>query len=151
MKNAVEPVPVSDRSITLVFKYSQTTLFLTIEPNAVTVDELKARILSVLAESAQPIDPQLNQPFSEARPQKVEIYVAETRNTDTTEPMQYTRLQDTNKRGKSEKSRDTSARLDTFGLQDGQVLYLGFPGEPHVQIPSFEDEVIEGGENVPDL
>ncbi|WFD42868.1 hypothetical protein MPSI1_001518 [Malassezia psittaci] len=144
--SGAEPVPISDGSITLLLKYSQTTLFLTIAPSSMSVKQLKARILAVLAESHQPDDPELNIPFADAQPEHVEIYVANTDAQQESDTLQYTRLQDTKQLSKSAWAKDESPKLDAFALQDGVTLYLGFSGEPKVQIPSLDDEVMEAEE-----
>ncbi|WFD03028.1 hypothetical protein MOBT1_001717 [Malassezia obtusa] len=136
------PVPVSDASTTLLLKFSKTTLFLTVVPSTTSVRELKARALAALAESAQPDDAQLGRPFAEARPEDVQVYVGHTGDGDDA-PMRYTPLEETKTLGKTAYADDESARLDALALDDGQVLYLGFPGEPHVQLPSLEDEMVE--------
>lgn len=137
------PVPVSDASTTLLLKYSKTTLFLTVVLSTTSVRELKARALAALAASAQPDDDHIGRPFADVSPDDVEVYVGTPGDTDTA-PMQFTPLQASKPLGKTAYAQDESARLDALALDDGAVLYLGFPGEPHVQLPSLDDEVVEG-------
>ncbi|WFC98780.1 hypothetical protein MYAM1_001512 [Malassezia yamatoensis] len=112
-----------------------------------SVNQLKARILAVLAESHQPLDPELNVPFAEAQPDQVEIYVGNADAEQESDTLQYTRLQDTKQLSKSAWAKDQSPKLDALALQDGLPLYLGFPGEPKVQIPSLDDQMMDGEEN----
>ncbi|WFD45415.1 hypothetical protein GLX27_000035 [Malassezia furfur] len=137
------PVPVSDASTTLLLKYSKTTLFLTVVLSTTSVRELKARALAALAASAQPDDDHVGRPFADVSPDDVEVYVGTPGDTDAA-PMQFTPLQASKPLGKTAYAQDESARLDALALDDGAVLYLGFPGEPHVQLPSLDDEVVEG-------
>ena len=137
------PVPVSDASTTLLLKYSKTTLFLTVVLSTTSVRELKARALAALAASAQPDDDHIGRPFADVSPDDVEVYVGTPGDTDTA-PMQFTPLQASKPLGKTAYAQDESARLDALAFDDGAVLYLGFPGEPHVQLTSLDDAVVEG-------
>lgn len=133
------PVPVSDASTTLLLKFSKTTLFLTVVLSTTSVTQLKERALAVLVESGQPQDAHLPRPFGETRAEDVQVYVGETSDDAT----RYIPLQDTRTVAPGMQTEDGSPHLDAFELQDGQVLYLGFPGTPHVQLPSFDDEEVE--------
>ena len=63
-----------DNEVTVIFKFSTTALYTQIVPTDVSVRELKAHLLRVLASTKQPEDQVLHRPFEEATPDDVELY-----------------------------------------------------------------------------
>lgn len=108
---------------TLVVKFSKTSVYLPISWTE-SLDAFKRHTLLALAESGQPDDAFLGRPFAEAAPADVEVYRV-LQAADEAE-VTYQPLIESKTLPTSAYAPDKTPRLDALGLEDGQVLYLGF-------------------------
>lgn len=125
-----------DNELTIIFKFSTTALYAQIVPTDVSVRELKAHLLQVLASTKQPEDKVLNRPFEEATPDDVELY---HKQGDT-----YTLFASAST--STHRASDGTPMCSSCQLKDNTVIYVGFrapnqdaPGEPVVREPSLDD------------
>ena len=125
-----------DNEVTVIFKFSTTALYTQIVPTDVSVRELKAHLLRVLASTKQPEDQVLHRPFEEATPDDVELY---HKQGDT-----YTLFASASTA--THRASDGTPLCSSCQLEDNTVLYVGFrapnqdtPGEPVVREPSLDD------------
>lgn len=125
-----------DNEVTVIFKFSTTALYAQIVPTEVSVRELKAHLLHVLASTKQPEDQVLHRPFEEATPDDVELY---HKKDDT-----YTLVASASTA--THRASDGTPLCSSCQLEDNTVLYVGFrapnqdtPGEPVVREPSLDD------------
>lgn len=125
-----------DDELTIIFKFNTTALYTQIVPTEVSVRELKAHLLQVLASTKQPEDNVLNRPFEEATPDDVELY---HKQGDV-----YTLFASAS--ASAHRAADGTPLCSSCQLKDNTVIYVGFraanqdaPGEPVVREPSFDD------------
>ncbi|PKI85590.1 hypothetical protein MVES1_000736 [Malassezia vespertilionis] len=115
-----------------------------------SITQCKQRLLEALCISEQPEDPELGRAFADMQPEEIDMYIEKQR-TDEEDTLQFIPLAEP---VDGPKTIDGATPMNTFPLEDGQAIYVGFrananaaPAEPSVQLASFQDEE---GEMEPD-
>lgn len=128
----MQPLSVTEeRVLTLLVKFSKTTVFLPVAPAQTSVRQLKEHVLAALTESRQPVDEQVGVAFDAVTLDDLDVFRQQAPAAPDTPPTYVTLAESRSPDERGRPAKDGSPLLSGLGLNDCDVVYVGWkrPGQ----------------------